>query len=207
MEDIFSLYVKTLTKETARSLLDDILEVCKAPTRRKFASSRILLDFFTLEEFLDKNPCIIYELLKYNSKARDNSPVVLISEILTKKFKLVAGDLKTDNKSRKKHRADFIARAGSWVDFWMPAFLKIIQEVSRRDVHDIVRTVLPSIFQVMEEAIVTTVNRLEASGLKGGNIQAAKVGLYRLARSLGYLNVNKSRTGYEMVGMETQPNW
>lgn len=54
MEEVFENFIKCLNSEEIGKLIGDIEAICTAPTRRKFASSRIVLKHITIEEFLEK---------------------------------------------------------------------------------------------------------------------------------------------------------
>ena len=207
MEDVFGNFVKCLNKTEIYNLLDHIQTICKAPTRRRFASSRIVLDFITIDEFLGKNKGLVKELLMFDLKANDNSVVYLFKTILLKKFELITKGIKKSKKKSQEELAKNIQIYKIWVDFWIEDYIDVIKSADHKFVHELVEYFHPSIFKICPEAVVLVINRLNQEDQTLGTILLAKVGLIRLARTNGSLYVNKDRTNYQMDFLEQETDW
>ena len=86
MEDVFGNFVRCLYVEEVPNLLNKIQAICTAPTRRRFASYRTLLQHISLDSFLEKNPNVLRELLDVKNKGNENSSVNLFKEIVSVKY-------------------------------------------------------------------------------------------------------------------------
>ena len=207
MEEVFSNFVKCLNQDEIKGLIDKIQAICTAPTRRRFASSRIILEHVTIDEFLAKNKNIVKELLLFEQKANDNSVVMLLRALLSKKFKEVTKGIKREKKKVNNNLKKFREKYQSWVDFWIEDYISVLKIGSERLINELVEYIHPPIFDICSEALVLVINRLDREDLTLDNLLAAKVGLIRLARSNGLLYINKERTDYCMDCLERETHW
>jgi len=207
MEDIFSHFVKCLDLEDTRALVVTIHEVCTRASRRRYASLRIIMDYFSLEEFLEKNKGIVRDLFEHHPSSTDNSIAVFLTQILSKKYEDLTKGFKKDKKTLQKEAAKFREFAIEWVEFWMRDLVQIIEQNNQASIFVIIKILLPQIFQVCEQGVVPAIKYLDKLTLQNESLIATKVSLYKIARGLGYLNINKERNGYEMLGFGNDKDW
>lgn len=207
MEEVFGNFVKCLDESEIGSLIEQIELICTAPTRRKFASSRIVLKHITIEEFLSKNPNVLQELLRFKSKANDNSVVMLFKAIVEKKYKDLMKGKKRAKKRVTQNLKKFKETYQEWISFWIEDYIEVIKTVDEKVAHEIVEYIHPPTFDICSESIVLAINRINREDQSNENILAAKIGLIRLARASGLLVLNETRDNYHMDFLEQETNW
>lgn len=207
MEDVFGYYVKCLYEDDIPELLVKIQKVCKAPTRRRFASSKILLKHITLDRFFEKNPSILRELLAFKNKGNENSSVTLFREILNVKYLEITKEIKRTKRKKRENLAKFITYYQKWVDFWIEDLVDALKKVDQKTAIEIVEFMYPPAFKVCGEGLVLALNRIMKEDQSNENILAAKVGLIKLLRTEGLLIINEERTNYTVDFLENEINW
>lgn len=207
MEDLFSSFVKCLYEDQLPDLLDKIHEVCKAPTRRKFASTKILLKHMPLDKVFAKSPGLLRELLSVKNKGNESASVALFREILTVKYLEITQEIKRTKRNKRENLSNFVAHYQKWVDFWVEDLVQVMKEVDERTAIEIVEFVFPPAFEICGEGIVLALNRFNREDSESENILAGKVGLIKLLRTEGLLVINEKRTDYTVDHLDTQVDW
>lgn len=207
MEDLFSSFVKCMYIEELPDLLDKIHEVCKAPTRRKFASTKILLKHMPLEKVFEKNPGLLRELLSVKNKGNESASVALFREILTVKYLEITQEIKRTKRNKRENLSNFVEHYQKWVDFWVEDLILVMKEVDERTAIEIVEFVFPPAFEICGEGIVLALNRFIEESSESENILAGKVGLIKLLRTEGLLVINQARTDYTVDHLKSKIDW
>lgn len=177
MEDVFDKYLLLFpTQETKIKLLQQILQKYPGPSRRKYASLRLILKGVDVDEYLKVAPGILREILLFEGIGQVPFVVQLLKELLTQ------AHLKYSKTHVDPAAKELIPQL--WTDFWIKDYIDAILTGSYKAVEELNEYINPQIFTICEKSLPIVIAKLfNIKTTNKKSVQSVQASLLRYARS------------------------
>lgn len=177
MEDVFENYLLLFpTQELKLKLLQEILLKYPGPTRRKYASLRLILKGVDVDEYLKVAPGILREILLFEGIGQVPFVVQLLKELLNQAY------VKYSKSHAEPDKKDQIPQI--WTEFWIKDYIDAVLTGSYKAVEELNDYVNPQIFTICEKSLPIVIAKLfKIKTSNKRSIQSVQASLLRYARS------------------------